>query len=213
MQDSGSGAVYSAGAVSRILGMKTAAFVAWLNAAGQAGDEQSLFTRDDIERLRFLKLQMDQGLAAADATRLLDERPARNAPPERATSQPLVVILLAERDPYAADLSDFFLRTEGYEVVVALDADTARKEFTARSPDLVVIDMLISGGEGLQLCRELSAAGKSQVLALSTIDLRSQALEAGAQAFLGKPLEPLRLVSTVRDLLGTSALTRQPPAS
>ena len=208
VQDSGSGAVYSAGAVSRILGMTPGAFVSWLRTAGQEGDASSLFTRDDIERLRFLKVQMDAGLGAEDASRLLSDTPAGSPLPQGAEPQPRVVILLAERDPYAAELTEFFLRTEGYEVLVALDIDSARREFEVRKPDLVVIDMLISGGAGLALCRELSAEGKSKILALSTIDLRAQALEDGAEAFLGKPLEPLRLVSMVRDLMGTSALAR-----
>jgi len=211
MSEFSSNAVYSAGAVARILGMQPRAFLAWLKESGQAGDEQSLFTRDDIERLRFLKVQMEAGLGAGDASRLLSDIPAGSPLPEGAELQPRVVILLAERDPYAADLTEFFLRTEGYEVLVALDIDAARREFEVRKPDLVVIDMLISGGAGLALCRELSAEGRSKILALSTIDLRAQALEAGAEAFLGKPLEPLRLVSMVRDLLGTSALARPTP--
>ena len=208
MSEFGSNAVYSAGAVSRILGMQPRAFLAWLQESGQEGDEQSLFTRDDIERLRFLKVQMEAGLGAEDATRLLTDNASGGRLPEGAEPQPRVVILLAERDPYAAELTEFFLRTEGYEVLIALDIDSARREFEVRKPDLVVIDMLISGGAGLALCRELSAEGASKILALSTIDLRAQALEAGAEAFLGKPLEPLRLVSMVRDLLGTSALAR-----
>ncbi|MDQ6747468.1 MAG: helix-turn-helix domain-containing protein, partial [Candidatus Dormibacteraeota bacterium] len=75
MQDSGSGAVYSLGAVSRILGMSPAAFTEWLRAAGQPGDARSLFTRDDIERLRFLKVQMDAGLDSEAAARLLGQAP------------------------------------------------------------------------------------------------------------------------------------------
>jgi hypothetical protein len=43
---------------------------------------------------------------------------------------------------------------------------------------------------------------------VSALDLTGEALAAGASAFLSKPLEPLQLVSTVRDLLGESALTR-----
>jgi len=204
----GSSAVYSAGAVARILGLSARALVEWLKTAGQPGDEQSLFTRDDIERLRFLKFQMDAGLAAEDAARLLHDSPTGSRLPAGAEDQPRVVILLAERDRYAAELTEFFLRTEGYEVVIALDIDSARREFQHSRPDLVVIDMLISGGAGLALCRELSTEGASKILALSSIDLQSQALEAGAEAFLGKPIEPLRLVSMVRDLLGTSALAR-----
>ena len=45
------------------------------------------------------------------------------------------------------------------------------------------------------------------MLTVSSMALRDVAVEAGASAFLTKPIEPLRLVSTVRDLLGTSALT------
>jgi len=46
------------------------------------------------------------------------------------------------------------------------------------------------------------------VLAVASIDATDEALEAGASVFLTKPLEPLKLVSSVRDLLGTSALVR-----
>jgi CheY-like chemotaxis protein len=208
MSEFGSNAVYSSGAVARILGMPPAVFLAWLTRTGQPGDERSLFTRDDIERLRFVKVQMDAGLDAAAASRLLQDDAAAARLPQGADPGARVVILLAERDPYAAELTEFFLRTEGYEVLVALDVDAARREFEVRKPDLVVIDMMISGGTGLDFCRELSAEGNSKILALSTIDLRAQALEAGAEGFLGKPLEPLRLVSMVRDLLGTSALAR-----
>jgi CheY-like chemotaxis protein len=45
-------------------------------------------------------------------------------------------------------------------------------------------------------------------LCISTLDLREQALAAGADAFLQKPLEPLRLVSAIKDLLGQSTLVR-----
>jgi DNA-binding response OmpR family regulator len=50
--------------------------------------------------------------------------------------------------------------------------------------------------------------GSIPVLAVSALDSRDEALEAGAYAFLCKPLDPLQLVSTVRDLLGTSAYLR-----
>ena len=46
------------------------------------------------------------------------------------------------------------------------------------------------------------------MLALSALDSAEEALQAGASAFLNKPIEPLQLVSTVRDLIGTSALAR-----
>jgi DNA-binding NtrC family response regulator len=55
----------------------------------------------------------------------------------------------------------------------------------------------------------VAAQGTAQILAVSAIDSADEAMRLGAVAFLHKPLEPLLLASTVRDLLGTSALTRQ----
>ena len=74
---------------------------------------------------------------------------------------------------------------------------------------MVVIDLLISGGAGFRLCAEFAAKGTASVLAVAAIDSADEAIDLGASAFLHKPLEPLALVSSVRDLLGTSALTRQ----
>jgi len=121
-----------------------------------------------------------------------------------------LLILLAERDLHAADLTEYFLRTEGYQVVGVFDADEALGQPTDAKADLAVIDLLISGGRGLDLCRKLSVDG-TPVLAVSTLDMQDQALEAGAGAFLLKPLDPLQLVSTIRDLLRESAYLRGRP--
>ena len=72
----------------------------------------------------------------------------------------------------------------------------------------MVIDLLISGGSGLQLCRQLKLRSRVPVLAISTLETSDQALEAGADGFLQKPLDPLQLVSAVKDLLGASAFLR-----
>jgi CheY-like chemotaxis protein len=54
----------------------------------------------------------------------------------------------------------------------------------------------------------LTREGDAPVLAMSVLDLAEEAFAAGASAFLAKPVVPLQFVSTVRDLLGLSALTR-----
>ena len=118
---------------------------------------------------------------------------------------PRLLILLAERDPYAAEFAEFFLQTEGYEVALALDADDAALKLEQRLPQLAVIELLISGGTGADLCQRLKEAGVPACLVISTLDARDQALAAGADAFLRKPLDPLQFVSTVKDLLGKSA--------
>jgi CheY-like chemotaxis protein len=66
---------------------------------------------------------------------------------------------------------------------------------------------------GLELCRRLARDETAPVLAVSALALHDDALTAGASAFLHKPFEQLQFVSTVRDLLGSSALTRRDRAT
>ena len=210
-------AVYSIGAVARMLDVPASTLRAWeerysVVTPSRSGGAQRLYSRTQVEQLRFVKAQMDSGASAADAHRLLAQELAASripaAPPER-RSEAKSLILIVDRDPYAADLAEYFLRTEGYEVTIAHDAVQARLHFQERSPDVVVIDLLISGGAGFRLCAEFAAKGTASVLAVAAIDSADEAVHLGAAAFLHKPLEPLALVSSVRDLLGTSALTRQ----
>jgi len=119
-------------------------------------------------------------------------------------------VLLAERDPYAAEFSEYFLRTEGYDVEVALTALEAETRAAELLPDLAVVELLISGGAGAELCARLKVRPEAKVLAISTLDFEDGALRAGADAFLSKPFDPLAFVSTVKDLLGESAMLRSP---
>jgi DNA-binding transcriptional MerR regulator len=210
-------AVYSIGAVARMLDIPTSTLRAWEERYGvitplRSEGSQRLYSRAQVEQLRFIKTRLDFGASAADAHRLLsqdlaaDRIPAAQVEP---TDKTKPLILLAERDSYAAGLAEYFLRTEGYEVAIASDAQQVRLHFEERSPDIVVLDLLISGGAGFRLCAELATEGTAQILAVSAIDSADEAMRLGAVAFLHKPLEPLMLASTVRDLLGTSALTRQ----
>jgi DNA-binding response OmpR family regulator len=79
------------------------------------------------------------------------------------------------------------------------------------SPELTIVELLLSGGEGAHLCRRLKERSAAPVLAVSTLDGRDAALAAGADAFLQKPLDPLVLTSTVRDLIRASALVEPDP--
>ena len=170
-----------------------------------------LYSRDKVDQLRFVKAQLAEGMAPADAHRLLAERlaegPLSFGEPE--AGQTRLLILLAERDPHAAELSEYFLRTEGYKVASALDAEEAAHKFEELTPNMTVIDLLISGASGLELCRQLKQRSDVPILAISTLDTSYAALEAGADAFLQKPLDPLQLVSAVKDLLGASAFLRR----
>lgn len=205
-------AIYSIGAVERMLDIPAATIRNWEERYGLVKPERSngghrLYTRGQVEQLRFVKEGLDRGLQPAEAHRLLAEQIARRSvrPTGERDQAPRLLILLAERDPYAAEFSEFFLQTEGYEVALALDAADAELKLEQRLPQLAVIELLISGGTGADLCERLKEAGVPACLVISTLDARDQALAAGADAFLRKPLDPLQFVSTVKDLLGKSA--------
>ena len=210
-------ALYSIGAVSRMLEIPTSTLRAWEERYGliqprRSGGAQRLYSRAQVEKLRFVKAQLEAGLSAADAHRLLSEDIRAGHLPADVTATPdpdRPVILLAERDRYAANLVEYFLRTEGFEVVTALDARQVELNFEERRPDIVLLDLLISGGAGFRLLGELAAHPDVQVIAVSAIDSVDEAVRSGAAAFMRKPIEPLALVSTVRDLLGTSDLVRR----
>jgi CheY-like chemotaxis protein len=207
--------IYSIGAVGQMLGIAPATLRTWEERYGLPVPKRSpgghrLYSRDQVDQLRFVKVQLDQGISPADAHRLLAERLAAGwlSFDEPEAGKTRLLVLLAERDPYAADLAEYFLRTEGYEVASALDATDATQKVEELTPSMTVIDLLISGGNGLELCRQLKQRSDAPILAISTLDTSDAALEAGADAFLQKPLDPLQLVSAVKDLLGASAFLR-----
>jgi len=207
--------VYSIGAVARMLGIPAPTLRAWEDRYHQvvparSSGGQRLYSRAQVDQLSFVRDQIQQGLQPADAHRLLAQRQhgdaaASAAPPSGLAGVTAPTVLIAERDPYAAEFSDYFLRTEGYDVRIVLDADAAAEMLRDQPPRLLVVDLLIGGGAGLSLCRTAHDIASIPVLAVSAVDSLDEALAAGAEAFLLKPLDPLRLVSTIRDLIGDSA--------
>lgn len=166
-----------------------------------------IYTRDQLDQLQFIKKQLDQGLSTADAHRLLAERQAVAQPlVERRTSTQAErsLVLLADSDRYGAQLNDSSLRAEGFDVEIATSAAEADEKFASQKPAMSIVELMISGGVGRELCRRLKKRRDTPLLCISSLDLREQALAAGADAFLRKPLDPLQLVSTVADLLGHS---------
>lgn len=207
--------IYSIGAVARMLDLPAATIRNWEERYETVVPHRSpgghrLYSRDQVEQLRFVATEIARGLSAADAHRLLAERRGGGGPEgdQGARSRPLV--LLAERDPTAAELERFFLRTEGYDVGLAFAVDEAEEHWRANRPQLAIVDLMISGGRGAELCERLKRDDAGAVLAVSVLQAGDDALVAGADAFLQKPLDPLELVSTVKDLLGASALVAPP---
>lgn len=207
--------LYSIGAAAKIIDVPAATLRAWEERYAvikpiRSEGAQRLYSRNQVEQLKFIKAQIDSGVSAADAHRLLDEENSRRHAPAAITDEDDArpMILIAEREPYAADFAEYLLRTEGYAVSIARDAQQIKLLFAEQAPDLLIIDLLISGGAGFRVTSELRAQSDVVILAVASLDAASEAVTLGASAFLRKPLEPLALASAVRDLLGTSALAR-----
>ena len=173
---------------------------------------QRRYTRMQVEQLSFVEEQIAQGFSPGDAHRLLAERIDEGGDLVDRTGreeQQGVLILIAERDRVAAGLEDYLLRTEGFRVEIAgLCPGSAEQMFDELAPAIVIVELLLSGGVGGQLIERLKREGAT-LIAVSPLDAREVAAEFGAAAFLQKPIDPMVLVSTVRDLLGTSALSRR----
>ena len=108
--------VYSIGAVSKMLGVPTQTLRSWEERYGQIVPERSaggqrLYSRDQVDQLAFIIAELDRGMQPADAHRLLTERDSLQIE-ARGDPASANIILLAERDPYAADMDEYFLRTE-----------------------------------------------------------------------------------------------------
>jgi DNA-binding transcriptional MerR regulator len=202
--------VYSIGAVARMLDVSVATIRNWEERYATVVPERSqgghrLYSRDQVEQLRFVAAEVSGGLSAADAHRLLAAQ-AGHPMGEGASGGTRLLVLLAEHDPVSAELQEFFLRTEGYDVKLAFGIGEAEERWLESRPQLAIVELMISGGLGSQLCQRLKLQGAEVVLAISVLEARDAALAAGADAFLQKPFDPLELVSTVKDLLGASAL-------
>jgi two-component system response regulator MprA len=116
------------------------------------------------------------------------------------------LILVVEQDPSIRDLESYFLNEAGFDVNFAADGADALERARALRPDIVITEVLVPKLDGLALCRAIKSdplIHSTVVLVFSILAVHLRAREAGADAFLMKPLAEQRLVDTVRQLLLT----------
>jgi two-component system OmpR family response regulator len=97
-----------------------------------------------------------------------------------------------------------YLAAEGYDVDVARDAPSMDRALAAAGCDLVVLDIMLPGEDGLSICRRLSEYGGPPVIILSAVGEevdRIVGLELGADDYLAKPCRPRELLARVRAVL------------
>ena len=114
------------------------------------------------------------------------------------------IILVVDRDPHVRELEAHFLNQAGYSVEFEQNGESALEQARRIVPDIIITEILVPSLDGLALCRQLKADPRTRdtaVLVFSILAAAGRAKEAGADAFLLKPLAEHTLVDTVRQLL------------
>jgi len=119
--------------------------------------------------------------------------------------------LVVDDEPPIVELVRGYLERDGITVIVAEDGPAALAAARAESPDVVILDLMLPGLDGLEVCRQLRTFSEAYVLMLTArseeID-RVVGLSVGADDYLVKPFSPRELVARVRALLRRSRAFR-----
>ena len=116
-------------------------------------------------------------------------------------------LLLVEDDAALAELLEFRFKSEGYDVVATGDGDEALLLAQEHVPDLVVLDWMIGGTSGIEVCRRLRRGTRTagvpiiMLTARDAEDDRIRGLETGADDYVTKPFSPRELVARVGSVL------------
>ncbi|WP_374576186.1 response regulator [Phenylobacterium sp.] len=126
------------------------------------------------------------------------------------------LIAVVEDDAEIRALVTGLLSREGFEVAACPDGGELDRVMARRRVDLVLLDLMMPGEDGLSICRRLRAAGDVPVLMVTAksddID-RVVGLELGADDYLGKPFNPRELLARVRAILRRTREAHRVPAA
>jgi two-component system response regulator MtrA len=110
-------------------------------------------------------------------------------------------VLVVDDDPALAEMLGIVLRGEGFETAFVADGDRALTAFRDVKPDLVLLDVMLPGTDGIEVCRQIRAESGAPIVMLTarsdTVDV-VLGLECGADDYVVKPFKPKELVARVR---------------
>jgi len=121
-------------------------------------------------------------------------------------------ILVVEDETSIASFVAAYLRNAGYAVTTAATAQTALIQLAADSPGLVILDLNLPDGDGVELCRRIRKTSDVPILMLTARDEdidKIIGLEVGADDYMTKPFNPRELVARVKSILRRAAPERR----
>jgi DNA-binding response OmpR family regulator len=123
------------------------------------------------------------------------------------TLKPMATVLVVDDEPIVREVVVRYLQREGYATLEADRGDTARELLEHQSPDLVVLDVMLPGTDGLELCRWIRGRSELPVILLTARGEEADrivGLELGADDYVTKPFSPRELAARVRTVLRRS---------
>ena len=117
-------------------------------------------------------------------------------------------ILIVEDDPNAAELARLYLAKDGHEVLTALDGEKGLRLALDEAPDLIVLDLMLPGLDGMSICRRVREQSEVPIVMLTARveeEDRLSGLESGADDYVTKPFSPRELAARVRAVLRRTA--------
>ena len=110
-------------------------------------------------------------------------------------------VLVVDDDTALAEMIGIVLKTEGFDPVFCTDGDSAIGVFRSSSPDVVLLDLMLPGKDGTEVCRQIRAESGVPIIMLTaksdTVDV-VLGLESGADDYISKPFKPKELVARIR---------------
>jgi DNA-binding response OmpR family regulator len=121
--------------------------------------------------------------------------------------KPVTTVLVVDDEPIVREVVVRYLEREGYATLEAGDGDLARRLLEQHTPGLVVLDVMLPGTDGLELCRWIRARSELPIIMLTARGEEADrivGLELGADDYVTKPFSPRELAARVRTVLRRS---------
>jgi DNA-binding response OmpR family regulator len=120
----------------------------------------------------------------------------------------VAIILVVDDDPAGRRLTQYMLSSEGHEVITASNGIQGLQVATQQSPDLVILDVMLPGLDGFEVCRRLRTQAKTAATPIIILSGKTQSsdhdtgIKMGANEYLVKPVDRKELIATIERLLG-----------